>query len=137
MKKQKIISFIVYLIATVIFGPSSFALLMNGTWHVPADSIAGWSIFLAPMILFLGAFVCLFNLSVGRIICAAALIAFGTFYTYGITSAHNPDLIFFSIYFGALAFAFFYPARWKFSFLIFGAILLMAVVFETITFLKK
>jgi hypothetical protein len=125
MRKQNIISCIVYLIAAITLGASAFALAMHGIWG--RQNFLVGMVFLFPIVVFSGALLCLFHLPSGRIVCGIALIAFGTFYISGIASIIPNALLNFLalslIYFVALAFSLFYPTRRKFGVSIFLAIL--------------
>lgn len=143
MKSQRV-SFVVYLLAALVLGFTAFRSMMWGVWGAPVSPLHYLAL-LGSGALFFGAFVCLFNLLSGRIICGIALCVLGTFYvpaTVSIIPAHNEILspiVFFIllIYFSALAFALFYPSRWKFSLLFYLIVLGIAVAFAGGTFIQR
>jgi hypothetical protein len=141
MKTQKIVSFIVYLITALTLGFVAFESMMVGVWGVPINPL-NYVAVLAAMALFFGSFVCLFNFANGRMICAIALAALGTFYVPAIVSIVpandsiiSPSLYFiFLIYFAALAFSLFFPTRWKLSLPLYLAVLVITTAFIHFTY---
>ena len=144
MKKHKIVSFIVYLIAALTLGLVAFESMMAGVWGVKISPL-NYVAVLAAMTLFFGSFVCLFNLPSGRKICGVALAALGTFYVPAMVSivpANNESFspfiyLIFLAYFGAFGFALFYPTKRKFSWPLFLIILLTAGAFVGFTFTNR
>jgi hypothetical protein len=141
--KAKIISFIVYLITSVIFLMSEAGLCRNGVWGGVANPFHDLVPLLSIYGLVLGALICLINLAIGRIICGVIVILFGLFYVPGIISffpKNIPDCLFpnspllLLFYYDVLAFALFYPTRLRFSVLIFAVVLAMDA-FSTIVLL--
>lgn len=144
MKTQKIVSFIIYLIAAAILGSVALYRMMLGVWGVSVSPF-NYIAILASAVLLFGAILCLINFRKGRIICAIALAALGPFYISAIVSlvpeynaAVSPIIYFiFLVYFIALAFALFYPTRWKFSFPFYLAVFLIAAVLVRTTYTHR
>lgn len=125
-------------------GFMAFYSMMAGVWGVPINPL-NYVAVLAAMALFFGSFVCLLNVSIGRIICGVSIVALGTFYVPAVVSivpAHNeissPIIyLIFLAYFGVVAFALFYPARKKFSLSIFLSVLALGGIFAGVTYAHR
>ncbi|HEX3855672.1 MAG TPA: hypothetical protein VHY30_00050 [Verrucomicrobiae bacterium] len=144
MKTQKIVSFVIYLIAAVILGIVALQRMMLGVWGVSVSPF-NYVAVLASLVLFFGAIICLINFGKGRIICVAALAALGTFYVPAIVSivpeygATIPPFFYFIFlgYFAALAFALFFPTRWKLSFPLYLTVLVITAAIIRATYAHR
>jgi hypothetical protein len=144
MKAQKIVSFIVYFIAAVILGIVALQRMMLGVWGVSVSPF-NYIAVIASVVLFVGAIISLINYGKGRIICVVALAALGTFYVPAVVSivpgygSIIPLLVYFIflVYFAALAFALFFPPRWKVSLPLYLGVLVVTATIMKVTYAHR
>jgi hypothetical protein len=137
---QRAISFLVFFLGGSAIGWFTFRLLMLAVLGAPTHPVEYVALF-SSVFLLVAAFVCLFAPEAGRLLATASIVGIGTLYipasaSLGQSPNATPYLVMLG-YFALLAFALFFPRRWRWSvpFLVFC--LLASAAFAATTYLYR
>ena len=137
---QRATSFLVFFLGGSAIGLFTFRLLMFAVWGAPTHLVQYVALF-SSVLLLVGAFVCLFAPVAGRDLATASILGIGTLYIPASASLvplskstilSTPCLAILS-YFALLAFALFFPRRWRWSVPLLVSCLLVSVAFAATT----
>ena len=143
-RMRRATSFVVFFAGSVTIGLFTYVQLMWAVWGAPTFAVQYMALF-ASFLLFVSAFVCLFAPIVGRILAASSILGVGVLYipaSISLVPAANTIIswcafLILAVYFGLLAFALFFPARWRWSPAIFACCVLVSVAFAGTTYLHR
>jgi hypothetical protein len=141
---QRATSFVVFLLGGLGLGFFTFQLLMWAVWGAPTHPVQ-YIALLSSILLIVSAFVCLFTSVAGRVLATCSLLGIGTLYIPASASLVPAATIIVSPiaylllfgYFALLAFALFFPRRWRWSIPLFACCLLTSGAFAATTYFHR
>jgi hypothetical protein len=141
---QRAISFSVFGVGALATGFFTLGSLMLGVWGAPTSWIQ-YAALVASALLFFSAFVCLFRPVNGRGFAAFSILGIGVLYIPASASLVPAAALLVSPigylvvagYFALLAFALFFPRRWRWSIPVFVCCLLAGAAFAATTYFHR
>lgn len=135
---------VVYLLGALTLGFLTFIQLTAAVWGAPTHPLQHVALY-SSLALFASTFVCLFAPSQGRILATLSILGMGALYIPAAASLvpgatrgfSSKACLVLSGYFALLAFALFFPTRWRVSVPLFVGCLLASGAFATTTYLHR
>ncbi|MEO6052674.1 MAG: hypothetical protein ABIP97_01555 [Chthoniobacterales bacterium] len=144
MKRHRALEFLGYGSAALGLGFINLSSIGAGIWGVKIHSLLYVGLFFSIGLL-VSAFIAIFAPKTGRGLAVISLTGMGVVWIPGASSlipAHDIFVrpfgyVVFAGYLAVVAFALFYPMRWRYSLLAYGLVIILAIVFAGATFTKR